>query len=122
MQWMPQEMVLRTTLKSTKMFVEASSDDLKAQIEEHQKVMVQYGATWCGNCKITKPKFKRFSREHEDILFVYVDAEKYPESRKLANVSNLPTFAGFTDGQLIEEAQGNKIETIEQVLNAVTSN
>jgi hypothetical protein len=50
-----------------------------------------------------------------------VDAEKYPESRKLANVSNLPTFA-FRDGELIEEAQGNKIETIEQVLNAITSN
>ena len=104
------------------MFVEASSDDLKAQIEKHQKVMVQYGATWCGNCKITKPKFKRFAREHDDILFVYVDAEKHPESRKLANVSNLPTFASFKDGQLIEEAQGNKIETIEKVLNAITSN
>jgi thiol-disulfide isomerase/thioredoxin len=119
---MPQGMVLQTTLKSTKMFVEASSDDLKAQIKKHQKVMVQYGATWCGNCKITKPKFKRFAREHEHIFFVYVDAEKYPESRKLANVSNLPTFASFRDGELIEEAQGNKIETIEQVLNAITSN
>jgi len=104
------------------MFVEANADDLKSQIEEHHKVMVQYGATWCGNCKITKPKFKRFAREHEDILFVYVDAEKYPESRRLANVSNLPTFASFRDGQLVEQAQGNKIETIEQVLNAVASN
>ena len=104
------------------MFIEASADDLKTQIEQHPKVMVQYGATWCGNCKITKPKFKRFSREYKDILFVYVDAEKFPVSRKLANVSNLPTFASFKDGLLIEEAQGNKIETIEQVLNAITSN
>jgi thiol-disulfide isomerase/thioredoxin len=103
------------------MFVEATSDDLQDKINQHKKVMVQYGATWCGNCKITKPKFKRFSRENEDILFVYVDAEKYPESRKMANVSNLPTFASFSDGKLIEEAQGNKIETIEQVLNAITS-
>ncbi|MDB4606607.1 thioredoxin family protein [Crocinitomicaceae bacterium] len=104
------------------MFLEATSDDLKAQVEQHDKVMVQYGATWCGNCKITKPKFKRFSRENEDILFVYVDAEKYPNSRKLANVSNLPTFASFSNGVLVEEAQGNKIETIEQVLNAIANN
>ena len=122
MQWMLQEMVFRTTLKNTNMFVEANADDLKTRIEEHHKVMVQYGATWCGNCKITKPKFKRFAREHEDILFVYVDAEKYPESRQLANVSNLPTFASFKDGKLVEQAQGNKIETIEQVLHAVASN
>ncbi len=119
---MLQEMVFRTTLKNTNMFVEANADDLKTRIEEHHKVMVQYGATWCGNCKITKPKFKRFAREHEDILFVYVDAEKYPESRQLANVSNLPTFASFKDGKLVEQAQGNKIETIEQVLHAVASN
>ncbi len=104
------------------MFVEATLDDLKNQVEQHQRVMVQYGATWCGNCKITKPKFKRFSREHEDILFVYVDAEKFPDSRKMANVSNLPTFASFKDGTLVEEAQGNKIETIEQVLDALTGN
>ncbi len=102
------------------MFIEATVDDLKNQVDQHQKVMVQYGATWCGNCKITKPKFKRFAREHEDILFVYVDAEKFPDSRKMANVSNLPTFASFKDGLLVEEAQGNKIETIEQVLHALT--
>ena len=104
------------------MFVEATVDDLKNQVDQHQKVMVQYGATWCGNCKITKPKFKRFAREYEDILFVYVDAEKFPDSRKMANVSNLPTFASFKDGLLVEEAQGNKIETIEQVLHALTGN
>ncbi len=104
------------------MFVEATADDLKVQVEQHEKVMVQYGATWCGNCKITKPKFKRFSREFEDILFVYVDAEKFPDSRKLANVSNLPTFASFRDGVIVGEAQGNKIETIEQVLDAITGN
>ena len=103
------------------MYVEAVADDLNEQLVQNQKVMVQYGATWCGNCKITKPKFKRFSREHEDILFIYIDAEKFPNSRKMANVNNLPTFAGFFDGKLVEEAQGNKIETIEKVLNALTS-
>lgn len=103
------------------MFVEAVADDLNEQLVQNQKVMVQYGATWCGNCKITKPKFKRFSREHEDILFIYIDAEKFPNSRKMANVNNLPTFAGFFDGKLVEEGQGNKIETIEKVLNALTS-
>jgi len=104
------------------MFIEATVDDLKNQVDQHQKVMVQYGATWCGNCKITKPKFKRFAREHEDILFVYVDAEKFPDSRKMANVSNITKFASFKDGLLVEEAQGNKIETIEQVLHALTGN
>ena len=102
------------------MFFDASEDNLKELLNQNSKVMVQYGATWCGNCKITKPKFKRFAREYEDILFVYVDAEKFPESRRMANVNNLPTFAAFRDSLLVKEAQGNKIETIEQVLYALT--
>jgi thiol-disulfide isomerase/thioredoxin len=102
------------------MFFDASEDNLKELLNQNSKVMVQYGATWCGNCKITKPKFKRFARENEDILFVYVDAEKFPESRRMANVNNLPTFAAFRDSLLVKEAQGNKIETIEQVLYALT--
>lgn len=102
------------------MFFDASEDNLKELLNQNSKVMVQYGATWCGNCKITKPKFKRFARENEDILFVYVDAEKFPDSRRMANVNNLPTFAAFRDSLLVKEAQGNKIETIEQVLYALT--
>ena len=104
------------------MFIEATVDDLKNQVDQHQKVMVQYGATWCGNCKITKPKFKRFAREHEDILFVYVDAEKFPESRKLATVDNLPTFAVFKSGQFINQTQTNKFDVLKELVDETASN
>jgi hypothetical protein len=43
-----------------------------------------------------KPKFKKLA--NEAITFVLVDAENAPESRKLANVSNLPTFATLLMG------------------------
>ena len=104
------------------MFSEITEDNLEQLLASNTKVMVQYGATWCGNCKITKPKFKRMAEENEGIEFYYVDAEKFPNSRKFANVSNLPTFAGFVNGTLVKEAQGNKIETIQEVLHEVTAN
>ncbi len=103
------------------MFVELTEDTLEAELGKAQKVMVQYGATWCGNCKITKPKFKRMAEENPKISFFYVDAEKLPDSRKFADVSNLPTFAGFIDGKLVKQNQGNKVEIIQEVLDAVTS-
>ena len=97
-------------------------DNLGEVLSSNKKVMVQYGATWCGNCRLVKPKFKRMSTENEDIQFVYVDAEKLPGSRQFADVSNLPTFAGFVDGKLVKQSQGNKIEVIQDVLNEVTNN
>lgn len=104
------------------MFSEITEDNLEQLLGSNSKVMVQYGATWCGNCKITKPKFKRMAEENVDIEFYYVDAEKFPNSRKFANVSNLPTFAGFVNGVLVKEAQGNKVETIQEILHEVTAN
>jgi thiol-disulfide isomerase/thioredoxin len=101
---------------------ELDADNLEQLVSNNSKVMVQYGATWCGNCKLTKPKFKKLSTENTDVVFVYVDAEKFPAARKLADVSNLPTFAGFVNGTLVKQSQGNKIEVIEEVLHEVTNN
>jgi thiol-disulfide isomerase/thioredoxin len=100
---------------------ELTQDNLGEILSSNNKVMVQYGAGWCGNCRLTKPKFKRMSSENQDITFVYVDAEKLPGSRQFADVSNLPTFAGFVDGKLVKQSQGNKIEVIQDVLHEVTN-
>ena len=94
------------------MYIELTGDTLQQIIQENDKVMVQYGATWCGNCRIMKPKFKKLAAENEDIPFYYVDAEKFPESRKLATVDNLPTFAAFEGGNLKNQVQTNQADSL----------
>ena len=101
---------------------ELTEDNLAEVVASNEKVLVQYGATWCGNCRLVKPKFKRLSGENEDIAFVYVDAEKLPNSRALAEVKNLPTFAGFKNGNLVAQQAGNKEEVIKKLIDAVTNN
>ncbi len=94
------------------MFTELSEDNLQDIVKNNEKVVVQYGASWCGNCRIMKPKFKKLASENEDIPFYYVDAEKLPESRKLAKVDNLPTFAIFKNGELVNQVQSNQAESL----------
>ena len=48
-----------------------------------------------------------------------IDAEKNPESRKLANVSNLPTFAAFVNGQLVDQTQTNKAEVLGELITKI---
>jgi thiol-disulfide isomerase/thioredoxin len=91
---------------------ELNTDTLHEEIESNEKVIVQYSAGWCGNCRIMKPKFKKMSSENENMHFLMVDAEKNPNSRKLANVSNLPTFAFFKNGKLVNEVQTNKADVL----------
>ncbi|MCB9188262.1 MAG: thioredoxin family protein [Flavobacteriales bacterium] len=104
------------------MFLELNDDILQEVIEEKKNVLVQYSAGWCGNCRIMKPKFKRFSEELEDYEFIVVDAERFPKSRELANVSNLPTFAAFKAGEFKGQIQTNKAESLKQFINEVTGN
>ena len=99
--------------------IELESDNLDVVLNENQNVMVMYGAPWCGNCRLTKPKFKRMASENEDTTFVYVNAEAYPNSRKHADVSNLPTFAAFSGGELQMQDMGNKVEIIQKVFGSI---
>ncbi|HLT08685.1 MAG TPA: thioredoxin family protein [Cyclobacteriaceae bacterium] len=104
------------------MLQELEQDNLQEVISQHEKVIVQYGATWCGNCRIMKPKMKRLSNDFGDIKFLYVDAEKLPNSRKLAEVTNLPTFAAFKNGHLIGQTQTNKEENLKTLINEIADN
>jgi len=101
------------------MVQELTEDNLQAIVDENEKVVVQYSATWCGNCRIMKPKFKKLASENSDIRFVMVDAEKYPESRKLADVSNLPTFATFVKGEKKNQTQTNKFDVLKELVSEV---
>ncbi|MEI7509238.1 MAG: thioredoxin family protein [Flavobacterium sp.] len=101
------------------MFQEIEKDNLAEIVANNTVVVVQYAASWCGNCRIMKPKFKLFASQNECIPFLLVDAEQFPESRKMAKVDNLPTFATFKNGVLVNQTQTNKAEVLAELVNEV---
>lgn len=98
------------------MIKELEQDNLQDIINNNDTVIVQYSATWCGNCRIMKPKFKKLATENEGVTFVIADAEKFPESRKLATVDNLPTFATFKNGEFKNQVQTNKFDVLKELV------
>jgi thiol-disulfide isomerase/thioredoxin len=101
------------------MLTELTEDSLAQIVSDKPKVVVQYMATWCGNCRIMKPKFKKLASENDSMEFVLVDAEKFPESRKLAQVDNLPTFATFVNGAKVNQTQTNKFEVLKELVEEI---
>lgn len=98
---------------------ELTQDNLAEIVSNNETVVVQFSATWCGNCRIMKPKFKKLASENENATFVIVDAEKFPESRKMATVDNLPTFATFKNGEFVKQTQTNKAGVLQELVSEV---
>lgn len=103
------------------MLIELTDDNLEAVLQDHAKVVVQYSAAWCGNCRIMKPKLKKEAQENPELTFIMVDAEKFPASRKLATVDNLPTFATFHNGTLKNQVQTNKYDVLKDLIHEIAA-
>lgn len=104
------------------MYQEITTDNLAEIVAEGKTTFVQYSAGWCGNCRLIKPTFQRLAGETENANFVMVDAEKFPKSRELAEVNNLPTFAAFKDGKLVGQVSTNKVAKLTEFIHETTGN
>ena len=104
------------------MLIELQEDNLQQLVNDNKEVIVQFSAGWCGNCRLMKPKFKRLSTENDQVTFVIADAEKFPASRKLASVNNLPTFAIFKNGELVNQLQTTKEEQLKSLIHEIAGN
>jgi thiol-disulfide isomerase/thioredoxin len=49
------------------MLIDLNEDTLQDLISKNEKVVVQFSASWCGNCRIMKPKFKRLASENDAV-------------------------------------------------------
>lgn len=96
----------------------STDTDFQQYLENNQKVIVKFYADWCGSCKLFAPKFKRLANDERfsEILFLDVNAEVNPTARKTAGVNNLPFFAIFRNGQLIENMATSKEEKVVELL------
>ncbi|WP_026999532.1 thioredoxin family protein [Eisenibacter elegans] len=96
----------------------ATDADFKQHLQDQGLIIVKYYADWCGGCKLFAPKYRRLSGDErfEGISFLDVNAELNPEARQLAGVDNLPYFAIFRNGQLVEGTSTAKEDTVVAML------
>ncbi|MBN9399989.1 MAG: thioredoxin family protein ['Candidatus Kapabacteria' thiocyanatum] len=95
-----------------------TDQELDKELHDNSKVIIKYFADWCGSCKLFSPKYRRLSEDErfQDITFLDVNAETNPEARRIAGVDNLPFFATFKDGQLVEGGATAKEESVVAML------
>ena len=99
------------------MYINLKEDNLMDFLDNSDKTLVMFGASWCDNCKRLKPKFYEKSFEQTEVPFIYVDCDKFPNSRSLGLIKAIPKLVGYKGYKIISQKEGSSEETLNDVYN-----
>lgn len=97
-----------------------TSENFETTVLEHEIVLVDFWAAWCGPCRQFAPVFERAAELHEDVVFGKVDTEAEREIAAAAQITSIPTLMAFKKGHLVFAQPGALPPAgLEQVIDAV---
>ena len=83
-------------------------------------VIVDYSTTWCGPCKVIKPKFDEMSDKYPNAVFLSVIGDASADASRLMKregVRSVPSFHYFLNGEKVDVVNGANAEAIEAAIN-----
>ena len=97
--------------------------DLIDQIKTQPRLFIRFHASWCGVCKLLAPHVNTLKEDlsMSNVTFIDVDVEAHLDVKQAFKINDLPYFAGFKDGKLIEEFATAKKDKVTELANAVAS-
>lgn len=97
--------------------------DLIDQIKTQHRLFIRFHASWCGVCKLLAPHVNTLKEDTalSEVTFIDVDVEAHLDVKQAFKINDLPYFAGFKDGKLIEEFATAKKDKVTELANAVAS-
>ncbi len=88
--------------------------------------VVRFTASWCGPCRRIAPDFQALSnidyRAKANFMTIDIDKAELDSDLKhlLKNVSSIPTFHFYKDGEVVDTLTGSNLTVLKQKLNALT--
>ena len=103
------------------MVKDINAEEYEALKESSKPVVIDFHATWCGPCKILSPILEELQEEMEEVEFVKLDVDQFPEISGANQVMGVPTVVIIKDGEVKDRFVGvQPKETIKEKILAIT--
>jgi len=99
--------------------VGSTMDDFRnATKDEHKIYVVKFYADWCGPCKMYKPAFASFAKEHTNpyVQYLQVNVDKSPFVTKAYGITSFPTTIIIRNDKVFARLSGGGGNVIKDLL------
>ena len=95
---------------------ELKSENFESEVNNSEiPVLIDFGATWCGPCKMMTPVVEELATEKEGTIKVCkVNVDDEPDLAQKFNIMSIPTFVAIKEGKVVGTSVG--VQTKQQIL------
>ena len=83
-----------------------TTEELTKLYQENDKILLKFGASWCGPCKAMEPVLKEVAAERPDVKVIELDVDENEELVQLFRVRNVPVLFLIKCGVTINKFVG----------------
>src|SRR5258706_5150092 len=94
-------------MTTTQAVREITDQDFEQLMSSPQPVFVDFGATWCGPCRIIGPIVEELAPSYQGkAVIAKMDVDNNPDVPQRLGVTSIPTLMMFKNGKLVDRAVG----------------
>ena len=86
--------------------IELTKENFNETIENHDVVIVDFWAPWCGPCRMFAPTFEAVSEQHPNVVFAKLNTEDQQELAASFNIRSIPTLMVFREKVIVFSQAG----------------
>jgi thioredoxin 1 len=86
--------------------VNLTAENFEKTLTDHEMVIIDFWASWCGPCKTFGPIFEAESENHPDVVFAKINTEEQQELAGALNIRSIPTTMIFRQNILLFNQAG----------------
>ncbi|MFW5845454.1 MAG: thioredoxin family protein [Planctomycetota bacterium] len=87
-----------------------SSDAVRERLQG-ERVLLKFGATWCGPCQKIKPELAALADSEKDLTVIDVDVDHMGDLAGDYNVQSIPAIFLLQDGEVVDSSVGYQDRT-----------